>query len=361
MSRFFHGLLTIVLGCWLSSASAASVLFLSPGPASDGYWSAYSRFMHAAATRLGMDLSIEYSNRDTRAMVSLAKDALQGARRPDYLVFSNELNVAPEILRLSQGSSVKLFAVNNTLTEDQIRLLGDLQQRYPQFLGSLVGNDEEGGYLTAKKLISQSPPRKVGEMVEMLAFSATSTTSASLNREQGMHRALAEHPEVRLRQIVLGGWNRERSLEQARVLLRRYPSISLIWAASDQMVFGAMDAARELGLKPGKDILFSSINGLPQSLDALQGGRLSALAGGHFMLGGMAIVLLHDYDTAHHDSRRLIGARQARVIQMIGVDEVKQVRHNSKRDDFGVDFRSLSLEGKPAGTDYSFLLKLAPR
>ena len=53
-----------------------------------------------------------------------AREALQGPDRPDYLVFVNEQYVAPEILRLAQGSGVKLFMVNNALTADQMSLLG---------------------------------------------------------------------------------------------------------------------------------------------------------------------------------------------------------------------------------------------
>ncbi|MDG6399416.1 ABC transporter substrate-binding protein [Pseudomonas quasicaspiana] len=360
MTRFFCGVLAIALGCWLNSASAASVVFLSPGPSSDGYWSTYARFMQAAATRLDMSLTVRYSNRDTRKLVELARDALQGESRPDYLMFSNELNIAPEILRLSQGSDVKLFAVNNTLTADQLRILGDLPQRYPNFIGSLVGDDEEGGYLTAKRLIGLHAPLAAGETMEMLAFAGTNTTPVSLKREQGLHRALAEHPEIRLRQIVLGGWRRDRAYEQALMLFKRYPHISLVWSANDQMAFGAMDAARATGREPGKSVLFSSINWSPQSLDALQDGRISALAGGHFMLGGLAMILLHDYDARDLATRKSIGARLALVMKEVRISDLKQIRIDSKRDDYGVDFRTLSLEGKPAGTGYSFLSSQPP-
>lgn len=107
MSRVLCGLLIIVASGWLEPARASSVVFLSPGPASDGYWSTYARFMQSAAEKLGMSLKVRFSDRDTRQLLILAREELQGPQRPDYLVFSNELNVAPEILRLSQGSGGK--------------------------------------------------------------------------------------------------------------------------------------------------------------------------------------------------------------------------------------------------------------
>ncbi|EPN70185.1 periplasmic sugar-binding domain protein, partial [Pseudomonas syringae pv. actinidiae ICMP 19079] len=216
MKALFAGWLMVVGCVWAGSAFAASVVFLSPGTETDGYWQSHARVMQTAVNTTGMSLKILYTDRDTRKLLALARETLQGYVRPDYLMFSNELNVAPEILRMSTGSGVKLFAVNNTLTADQIRILGDLPTRYPDFIGSLVGNDEEGGYLTAKRLISLVLPVAEGRVVDMLAFSGTNTTPVSLQREKGMLRALSEHPEVHLRQIALGGWRRDRAVEQAR-------------------------------------------------------------------------------------------------------------------------------------------------
>ncbi|WP_426111487.1 ABC transporter substrate-binding protein [Pseudomonas sp. DSP3-2-2] len=357
MNRLVRGLL-LTAGClWASSSMAVSVVFLNPGPTSDGYWQSYGRFMHAAAEKLDMSLEVIYTDRDTRKLLTYAREALQGTNRPDYLVFSNELNVAPEILRLSRGSGVKLFAVNNTLTQNQIAILGDLSQSYPDFIGSLVGNDEEAGYLTASQLFSLGSAAAKGRPVELLAFSGTNNTPVSLKREQGMYRALAEHPEVHLRQIVLGGWRRDRALEQARILLKRYPGIRLVWTANDQMAFGAMDAGTENGRLPGKDILFSSINWAPASLDAVQDGRLSVIAGGHFMLGGLAMVLLHDYEATDPGARHNMGAREAQLMKLLTPDDIPRIRIASQRDDFGIDVRQLSLEGKPAGTEYEFIRK----
>ncbi|MFH7423184.1 sugar ABC transporter substrate-binding protein, partial [Pseudomonas syringae pv. tagetis] len=77
--------------------------------------------MQTAADTTGMSLKILYTDRDTRKLHAIAREVLQGYVRQDYLMFSNELNVAPEILLMSTVSGVKLFAVNNTLTADQIR------------------------------------------------------------------------------------------------------------------------------------------------------------------------------------------------------------------------------------------------
>ncbi|GFM88437.1 sugar ABC transporter substrate-binding protein [Pseudomonas cichorii] len=356
MSGFIFRCLIILCGSWSGVALAASVTFLSPGFATDGYWQSYARVMQSAADETGMSLKVLYTDRDTRKLLDMAREALQGAgQRPDYLVFSNELNVAPEVLRLSQGSGVKLLAVNNTLTEDQVRILGDLPSRYPNFIGSLIGNDEEGGYLTARRLISLYPGLADGQPIEMLAFSGTNSTPVSLAREQGMRRALEEFPQVHLRQIVLGGWRRDRAQEQARVLLKRYPNIRLIWAANEQMALGAMDALRERGGEPGKDILFSAINGTTISLQAQLNGRLSVVATGHFTIGGWAMLLLHDYDAADAQTRPRIGERSVRVLELVERHDARRFLEAAKVERYYLDKQAFRRE--PVDGNSPFALK----
>ncbi|CAM3079973.1 ABC transporter substrate-binding protein [Pseudomonas floridensis] len=351
----------MLFGClWTGLAWATNVVFISPGTETDGYWRSYVRVMQSAAATTGMTLTVLHSDRDTRKLLAMARETLQGSVRPDYLLFSNELNVAPEILRLSQGSGVKLFAVNNTFTADQLRILGDLPSRYPDFIGSLVGNDEEGGYLTAKRLISLAAPVAEGATLEMLAFSGTNTTPVSLYREMGMRRALAEHPEVHLRQIVLSGWRRDRALEQARVLLNRYPDIRLIWSANEQMAFGAMDALRERGGQPGRDILFSAINGTALSLQAQLDGRLSVVATGHFTLGGWAMILLHRYDTAQRQTHKQAGSRVIQVLHLVERQDAPRFLEATMHEHYRLDVQAFNVSA--TGEDSPFSLKnMLPR
>lgn len=118
------GLLLLSLPFW-AAAHATSVLFLNPGTSTETFWVNYSQFMQAAAKDLGLDLRVRYSERNPGNTLSQAREALQGDQRPDYLILVNEQYVAPEILRLSQGSGVKLFIVNSVLTPDQLRLLNE--------------------------------------------------------------------------------------------------------------------------------------------------------------------------------------------------------------------------------------------
>jgi ABC-type sugar transport system substrate-binding protein len=357
MFKFLYRWLLLVGCMWMASAQASTVVFLSPGYSTESFWVDYSSFMQAAARDLGMTLQVRFGNRDPQLTLSQAREALLGAEKPDYLVFVNELFMAPEILRLSQGTGVKLFAVNNTLNADQSKMLGDVRSRFPNFIGSLVSNDEDGGYLMAKELIRRHGPVPAGQSIEMIAFSGANTTPAARRREMGLYRALAEHPEVHLRQLVHSDWQRQRAQEQGRVLFKRYPHVSLVWAANDEMAFGTMAALREAGGEPGKGVLFSAINSSAPAMRALLSGSLSVLVGGQFTLGGWAMVMLHDYDLLLQRDQHYLGARQVDLLQLITPHDAERLLQASRDDNYGVDFRRYSLAGKTTPTAYGFSLK----
>jgi ABC-type sugar transport system substrate-binding protein len=357
MHKFLYLCLALLSAVFACAARAESVLFLNPGATQETFWVSYSQFMQVAARDLHIDLKILYAQRNPELTLAQARLALQGPNRPDYLMFVNEQYVAPQILRMAQGSGVKLFIVNAALTPNQHSLLGDRAER----IGSLVPNDEEGGYLMMKELIRLHPPVAPGEVIEALAFSGLKITPSAQLREHGMQRALAEHPQVRLRQLVYSGWRQDRAYEQARLLFARYPKVSLVWSANDEMAFGAMRAYSETGKIPGKDALFSAVNTSPAALRAVIDGRLSALLGGHFTLGGWALVEVHDYDQGVNLD--LYGGcdREIALLQLIDKTQAQKMLAMGEAPDYDVNFGQMTAKGRPASYRYPFNLQTLMR
>ena len=61
------------------------------------------------------------------------------------------------------------------------------------------------------------------------------------------------------------------------------------------MAFGAMQSWEKRGGKPGRDAWFSGVNTSREAMEAVKSGRLTALAGGHFITGAWALVMIYDY------------------------------------------------------------------
>ncbi|WP_439888516.1 ABC transporter substrate-binding protein [Pseudomonas sp. MBLB4123] len=328
----------------------ASVVFLNPGYSDEPFWVGYSDFMQAAATSLGMRLRVIYGERDPKLLLSNARQVLADAEQPDYLLFVNEMYTGPELLRLFADSRIKLFSLHSTLTPEQQALVGGTREHYGNWIGSLVPNDKEAGYLMGKALIAKLG----GRAGEMLAFSGVRHTPSATLREDGLRQALAEHPEVKLQQLVYGKWARQRAYQQAQLLLPRYPNASLVWAANDEMAFGAMRAARELDRHPGRDLHFSALNNSEEVLQARISGSLCVLAGGHFTLGGWAMVLLHDYHAGQDFAQRGGKDRVDGVFSLLDEKRAAALAKRLRVPGYGLDFRRFSALYRPQLSNYRF-------
>jgi ABC-type sugar transport system substrate-binding protein len=157
---------------------------------------------------------------------------------------------------------------------------------------------QDAGYLTARALINKGRAMKAHApdgRLHMLAIAGDRSTNSSILRNAGMRQAVKEAGDVVLDQEVYGDWTRDKAAEQAQWLFQRYPQARLLWAGNDLMAFGAMQTLEQRGGVVGRSMFFSGVNTSAEALDALRKGRLSALAGGHFVNGAWAMVMIYDH------------------------------------------------------------------
>ena len=285
-----------------SVARAQSVAFINPGKSDEIYWVTATQGMQAAAHSLGMTFEVRYAQREPLKTLEIAREmvARPAGKRPENIVITDDYSVADRLLAIIDPAGVKTFLAYSSIPVDQRGGIGSPRGKYKGWLGSLEPQAEDAGYLTARALIERGKREKAfgpDGKLHMLAIAGDRSTPSSINRNQGMRRAVAEAPTVVLEEEVYAAWARENAAQQAESLYRRYPDVKLVWAGNDLMAFGAMAAWEKRGGKPGVDAWFSGINTSTEALEAVKSGRLTSLAGGHFITGAWALVMIYDY---HH-------------------------------------------------------------
>jgi ABC-type sugar transport system substrate-binding protein len=283
-------------------AHAQSVAFINPGKSEEIYWVTATQSMQAAAKSLGMAFEVQYAQREPLKTLEIARElvARPTGKRPEYVVITDDYAVADQLLKIIDDAGVKAFLAYSSIPLDQRGNTGSPRSKYKGWLGSLEPRAEDAGHMTARALIERGKREKAfgsDGKLHMLAIAGDRSTPSSINRNQGMRRAITENPMVVLEEEVYAAWTRELGAQQAESLYRRYPDAKLVWAGNDLMAFGAMAAWEKRGGKPGMDAWFSGINTSSEALEAIKSGRLSSLAGGHFITGAWALVMIYDY---HH-------------------------------------------------------------
>ncbi len=293
MIRVLVLILSLSLSIWAENRT--KVTFINPGFATEEYWAMVSSFMKAAAQGLDMDLEVLYSDRDHLKMVDLAREACDRSQKPDYLIVVNEKLVAPEMIEYAETKKIKTFLILNDFNDEQKKQFGRPRERNKHWLGTLVPDNVDAGYKIAEAILKQAKS-KGWKNLKMVGIGGVAATPAASEREQGLQRALRENPEVKLLQLFGGNWEEKLTYEKAQQMFSRYPDVNLVWAANDLMASGAMKAAEERGKIPGKDILFGGLNWSQPGLEAVKNRRMVVTVGGHFMVGGWALVVLYDYE-----------------------------------------------------------------
>ncbi|MFZ6849660.1 ABC transporter substrate-binding protein [Undibacterium sp. RuRC25W] len=340
-----------------------SVTFLNPGKSDEVYWVTAAHCMSAAAHSLGVQLEVLYSERDHLKTLTFAKEiaARPVLARPDYVILSNDYAVGVEAMRILDAAKIKTFFAYSGITDPHEReLVGGPRQIYEGWLGSLEPKSEDAGYLTAHELIQRGEAMHLfghDGKLHMLVIAGDRSTTSSLKRNNGMRRALAEAQNVVLDQEVYGEWSRSKAKVQSEWLFKRYPGKHLVWAGNDLMAFGAMDSWRAIGGVPGKDALFSGVNTSSEALTAIESGTMSALAGGHFVAGAFALVMLYDY---HHGKDFVDEGLELERSMFILFDRENAQRFESlfgKLNFDQVDFKKFSKIYHPSLKKYEFSFK----
>jgi ABC-type sugar transport system substrate-binding protein len=287
-----------------SAARAQSVAFINPGKSDEVYWMTAAQAMQAAARSLGMTFEVQYAQREPLKTLEIAREmvARPAGKRPEYIVITDDYSVADRLLAIIDPAGAKSFLAYSSIPVDQRGGIGSPRGKYKGWLGSLEPQAEDAGYLTARALIERGKKEKAfgrDGKLHMLAIAGDRSTPSSINRNQGMRRAVDEAAGVVIDEEVYAAWTRENAAQQAESLYRRYPDVKLIWAGNDLMAFGAMAAWEKRGGKPGVDAWFSGINTSTDALEAVKSGRMTSLAGGHFITGAWALVMIYDYHHGH--------------------------------------------------------------
>ncbi len=297
----FRRLLLLALGLGLGCAAwAQRVAFINPGKHDEAYWLTASQAMQSAARSLHMDLEVQYAERDHLRQVEIAREiaARPRAQRPEYLVLVNERRMGGEMLKIATAAGIKCLFAYNTLLPDEQAQFGRPRTVVPLWLGSIVPHAEDAGYLTARALIERGlRERRFARdgKLHMVAIAGDRSTESSMLRNRGMERAVREYAQVVLDQTVYADWRRDNARSMAQELFVRYPEAVLVWAGNDLMALGAMEALSAAGGKPGVDRWFSGVNTSVEAMQQVIEGRMEALAGGHFMAGAWALVMIHDH------------------------------------------------------------------
>ncbi|MGY5449782.1 ABC transporter substrate-binding protein [Agarivorans sp. MS3-6] len=111
----------------------------------------------------------------------------------------------------------------------------------------------------------------------------------AIDRKAGFSAIVDQFPGMTITASQTGEWTRTKGKEVMEAFLKAQgDQIDAVYAHNDDMALGAIQAIKEYGLTPGKDILVVSIDGVKAAFQAMVDGDLNATVDCNPLLGPLA-------------------------------------------------------------------------
>ena len=166
------------------------------------------------------------------------------------------------VLREARAAHIPVLITDRTIkTEDE--------GLYSAFLGS---DFYEEGKMAADWLAAHVK----GGAARIVELQGTPGSAPANERRRAFGDAIKAYPGLKIIDSQSGDFRRAGGKEVMEALLKKHGhDIDVVYAHNDDMALGAIQAIEEAGLKPGKDILVVSIDGVKEALQAIIDGKIN--------------------------------------------------------------------------------------
>lgn len=168
-----------------------------------------------------------------------------------------------------------------------------------------------------------------GNEIHIAELRGTNNSAPTLDRNRGFMEVISDQPRYKITMSETGEFTRakgkevmERFLKDSQQYNKR---IDVLFSHNDDMALGAIEAMEEAGLKPGKDIVIISFDGIHEALQAVADGKINVVIECNPLLGPQLMQAALDIYAGKTVFKRLVTMEG-----IFTMDNVAQVLSNRK-------------------------------
>jgi simple sugar transport system substrate-binding protein len=155
----------------------------------------------------------------------------------------------------------------------------------PSLYATLIASDfVEEGKMAAEWLVGKS-----GGKARIVELSGTTGAAPAIDRAKGFREVIKTYPDMKIVKSQSANFERAKGKEVMQSIIKAEKGkFNAVYAHNDDMALGAIQALEEAGLKPGKDVIVVSIDGVHDAFQAMVDGTLNATVECNPLLGPAA-------------------------------------------------------------------------
>src|SRR6185312_140929 len=229
--------------------------------AESGWRTANTESIKSEAAKRGINLKFADAQQKQENQIKALRSFI--AQGVDVIAFSPVVETGWQPVL----TEIKRAKIPVVLTDRAVAVTDD--SLYVTFIGSdFVEEGRRAGEWLAK---ASNGKAMIAELV------GTPGSAPAIDRKKGFEEVLAKHPEMKIIKSQSGNFTRAQGKEVMETFLKspEAKQITALFAHNDDMALGAIQAMEEAGIKPGKDILIVSIDGVKGAFEAMAAGKLN--------------------------------------------------------------------------------------
>ena len=187
------------------------------------------------------------------------------AQKVDVIAFSPVVESGWEtVLREAKAAKIPVVLTDRSVSTKDDSL-------YVTFMGSdFIEEGRKAGRWLVEKMKDQK-----GD-VNIVELQGTVGSAPAIDRKKGFEEIIKADPKFKIIRSQTGDFTRAKGKEVMEAFLKADgKKINVLFAHNDDMAIGAIQAIEEAGLKPAKDIVIISIDGVKGDFEAMIAGKLN--------------------------------------------------------------------------------------
>ena len=207
------------------------------------------------------------------------------AQRVDLIAFSPVVESGWDtVLREAKAAKIPVILTDRAVNVSDPTL-------YATFLGS---DFVEEGRRAGRWLLERAK-KTPDAAINIVELQGTVGSAPALDRKKGFDEIIAANPKLKVIRSQTGDFTRAKGKEVMEAFLKAEgKKINVLYAHNDDMAIGAIQAIEEAGMKPGKDIVIISIDGVKGAFEAMIAGKLNVTVECNPLLGPQLMQLARD-------------------------------------------------------------------
>ncbi|CAM2985762.1 ABC transporter substrate-binding protein [Janthinobacterium lividum] len=160
---------------------------------------------------------------------------------------------------------------------------------------TFIGSDfvEEGR--RAGQWLLEHAKKTPDATLNIVELQGTVGSAPAIDRKAGFLEVVGKNPKMKIIRSQTGDFTRAKGKEVMEAFLKAEgKKINVLYAHNDDMAIGAIQAIEEAGMKPGKDIVIISIDGVKGAFEAMIAGKLNVTVECSPLLGPQLMSIARD-------------------------------------------------------------------